>query len=171
MPVFEDVQMGMATGLALLGFVPITCYPRFDFLILSMNQLVNHLDKIRIMSNIFKNYLNSFVNSRFGDCDIIQTHLRWELLNPIETCSKCKGRHAISLKLTQKASQTPSKTLIISRISGSDSVQFSPYPPTLQDVVGLGRGRGEYCARNLAGSGPSGGRQLCISARGRGRFP
>ena len=50
LPVFEDVQMGISTGLALQGYIPITCYPRFDFLILSMNQLVNHLDKIRHMS-------------------------------------------------------------------------------------------------------------------------
>ncbi len=49
-PVFEDAQMGMSIGLALNGFVPITCYPRFDFLILAMNQIVNHLDKIRSMS-------------------------------------------------------------------------------------------------------------------------
>ena len=42
--------MGMSIGLALNGYVPITCYPRFDFLILAMNQLVNHLDKIRKMS-------------------------------------------------------------------------------------------------------------------------
>ena len=49
-PVFEDVQMGLSTGLALNGFVPITCYPRFDFLILACNQLVNHLDKIEFMS-------------------------------------------------------------------------------------------------------------------------
>ena len=49
-PVFEDVQMGMSMGMALEGFVPITCYPRFDFLILATNQLVNHLDKINIIS-------------------------------------------------------------------------------------------------------------------------
>ena len=50
MPVFEDAQMGMSLGLAMNGFVPITCYPRFDFLILAFNQLVNHLDKVRKMS-------------------------------------------------------------------------------------------------------------------------
>jgi pyruvate/2-oxoglutarate/acetoin dehydrogenase E1 component len=50
MPVFEDAQMGISIGLAFQGFVPITCYPRFDFLILAFNQLVNHLDKIRKMS-------------------------------------------------------------------------------------------------------------------------
>ena len=50
MPVFEDAQMGMSMGLAMNGFVPITCFPRFDFLILAFNQFVNHLDKVRKMS-------------------------------------------------------------------------------------------------------------------------
>ncbi len=49
-PVVEDLQMGLSTGMALEGFVPITCYPRFDFLLLACNQLVNHLDKIDYMS-------------------------------------------------------------------------------------------------------------------------
>ena len=51
LPVFEEVQLGLSTGLALNGYVPITCFPRFDFLILAMNQLVNHLDKMRTLSN------------------------------------------------------------------------------------------------------------------------
>ena len=50
LPVFEDVQMGISMGLALNGFIPVTCYPRFDFLIVACNQLVNHLDKIDYMS-------------------------------------------------------------------------------------------------------------------------
>lgn len=50
LPVFEETQLGISTGLALEGFIPITCYPRFDFFILSMNQLVNHLDKYEEMS-------------------------------------------------------------------------------------------------------------------------
>lgn len=50
LPVFEETQLGMATGMALEGFVPITIYPRFDFFILAMNQFVNHLDKFRDMS-------------------------------------------------------------------------------------------------------------------------
>ena len=50
LPVFEELQMGISTGLALEGYVPISCYPRFDFLILACNQLVNHLDKINYMS-------------------------------------------------------------------------------------------------------------------------
>ena len=51
LPVFEDTQMGMSIGLALNGYIPITCFPRFDFLILAFNQLVNHLDKIKKMSD------------------------------------------------------------------------------------------------------------------------
>jgi len=50
LPVFEETQLGICTGMALEGYVPITMYPRFDFFILACNQLVNHLDKIREMS-------------------------------------------------------------------------------------------------------------------------
>jgi pyruvate/2-oxoglutarate/acetoin dehydrogenase E1 component len=50
MPVVEEFQMGFCIGLSLQGYVPISFYPRMDFLILAMNQLVNHLDKIPLMS-------------------------------------------------------------------------------------------------------------------------
>lgn len=50
LPVVEEFQMGYCTGLALEGFIPVCCYSRWDFLILSLNQLVNHLDKIPLMS-------------------------------------------------------------------------------------------------------------------------
>ncbi len=51
MPVAEDMQMGISIGLALEGYIPISIYPRMDFLLLAMNQLVNHLDKINKMSH------------------------------------------------------------------------------------------------------------------------
>lgn len=50
LPVCEELQMGMSIGLALEGFLPISVYPRMDFLLLAMNQLVNHLDKLAWMS-------------------------------------------------------------------------------------------------------------------------
>ena len=54
-PVAEDMQMGVSIGLSLQGYIPITIYPRMDFLILAMNQLINHLDKLETLSNgIFK---------------------------------------------------------------------------------------------------------------------
>jgi pyruvate/2-oxoglutarate/acetoin dehydrogenase E1 component len=51
MPVNEDMQMGISLGMALNSTVPISIYPRWNFLILAANQLVNHLDKAKIMSN------------------------------------------------------------------------------------------------------------------------
>ena len=51
MPIFEDTQMGMSIGLSLEGFVPISIFPRMDFFITAMNQLENHLDKIKEMSH------------------------------------------------------------------------------------------------------------------------
>jgi pyruvate/2-oxoglutarate/acetoin dehydrogenase E1 component len=50
MPVVEDFQMGYCTGLALEGYIPVCVYPRMDFLVLALNQLVNHLDKIEQVS-------------------------------------------------------------------------------------------------------------------------
>ena len=50
LPVAEAMQMGISTGLALAGFVPVTIYPRIDFLLLAIDQLVNHLDKLEKMS-------------------------------------------------------------------------------------------------------------------------
>lgn len=50
MPVFEETQLGLSTGLALAGYVPISIFPRFNFLLLAMNQLVNHLDKIPVIT-------------------------------------------------------------------------------------------------------------------------
>ena len=47
MPVAEEMQMGMSIGLALAGFIPISIYPRWNFLLLAANQLVNHLDKMQ----------------------------------------------------------------------------------------------------------------------------
>lgn len=51
LPVAEDLQMGMATGLALQGFLPVSIFPRWNFLLLGINQLVNHLDKFPLISD------------------------------------------------------------------------------------------------------------------------
>lgn len=51
MPVAENLQMGFCTGLALEGYLPICIFPRFDFLILAMDALVNHLDKLELYSD------------------------------------------------------------------------------------------------------------------------
>ena len=51
LPVAEEMQMGMSLGMALEGYIPVTIYPRWNFLLLATNQLVNHLDKISEISN------------------------------------------------------------------------------------------------------------------------
>ena len=51
LPVAEEMQMGMTTGLALAGRVPVSIFPRWNFLLCAMSQLVNHLDKLEAMSN------------------------------------------------------------------------------------------------------------------------
>jgi pyruvate/2-oxoglutarate/acetoin dehydrogenase E1 component len=50
MPVCEDMQAGIATGLAIGGFIPVSIFPRWNFMLLATNQIVNHLDKIPLFS-------------------------------------------------------------------------------------------------------------------------
>lgn len=51
LPVAEEMQMGMANGMALEGVIPVSIFPRWNFLLLAVNQLVNHLDKMALISN------------------------------------------------------------------------------------------------------------------------
>ncbi len=46
LPVAEDLQLGMCTGLSLCGYLPLAVYPRINFLLLAANQLILHLDAI-----------------------------------------------------------------------------------------------------------------------------
>lgn len=51
MPVAESFQGGLSLGLALNGSRVVSCFPRFDFLILSTNEIVNHINRIKEYSN------------------------------------------------------------------------------------------------------------------------
>ena len=50
MPVAENLQLGISTGLALTGYVPVSVFPRWNFLLLAGDQLVNHLDKLALIT-------------------------------------------------------------------------------------------------------------------------
>lgn len=50
LPVMEETQMGMSLGIAMTGKTVVTFYPRWDFIILAANQLINHLDKYKLMT-------------------------------------------------------------------------------------------------------------------------
>lgn len=51
MPVAEEMQLGASIGLAMDGFIPVSLFPRWNFLLLAANQLVNHLDKLELISD------------------------------------------------------------------------------------------------------------------------
>ncbi len=50
LPVAEDFQAGFSLGLALQGYIPVSIYPRHDFAILALNQIVNHIDRWPLMA-------------------------------------------------------------------------------------------------------------------------
>lgn len=50
LPVAEEMQMGMTIGLIMSGKIPVSIFPRWNFLLLAINQLVNHLDKLHLMT-------------------------------------------------------------------------------------------------------------------------
>lgn len=51
LPVAEYLQSGLANGMAIEGLIPVSTYPRWNFLLMGTDQIVNHLDKFKSMSN------------------------------------------------------------------------------------------------------------------------
>ena len=51
MPVNESFQMQFTIGLALVGYIPISVYPRQNFLLLATADMVNMLDKMPVISS------------------------------------------------------------------------------------------------------------------------
>ncbi len=65
LPVTEELQMGITLGMSLSGFVPISIYPRWNFLLLGINQLVNHIDKFQVMTKS-KSMPNIIIRTSIG---------------------------------------------------------------------------------------------------------
>lgn len=51
LPVAEYLQSGLANGMAIEGMIPISTFPRWNFLLMGTDQIVSHLDKFKSMSN------------------------------------------------------------------------------------------------------------------------
>ena len=49
-PVAENLQIGVATGMAINGIVPVAVVPRWNSLLCATDQIVNHLDKMTLLS-------------------------------------------------------------------------------------------------------------------------
>lgn len=50
-PVAENLVIGLATGLSLAGLRPVAFIERMDFILNSLDAIVNHLDKIHTLSH------------------------------------------------------------------------------------------------------------------------
>lgn len=50
-PVAEYLQGGVVNGLAINGYIPVSVIPRWNFLLMGTDQIVNHLDKFTLMSD------------------------------------------------------------------------------------------------------------------------
>jgi pyruvate/2-oxoglutarate/acetoin dehydrogenase E1 component len=116
-PVFEETQMGMSLGLAMTGKFVVSFYPRWDFLILALNQLINHIDKYKHMTdddlhmiirvgkgsdkpldpgyqhkgNYFNQIKDMCININFMNCESIL-----DIKNNYETAIKNKGIYLIN---------------------------------------------------------------------------
>lgn len=51
-PVAESLMMGLATGMALEGFKPVVFFERHDFILNALDEIVNHLDKFKLLTGI-----------------------------------------------------------------------------------------------------------------------
>jgi pyruvate/2-oxoglutarate/acetoin dehydrogenase E1 component len=89
LPVAEEMQMGMTIGMMMKGYIPISIYPRWNFLLLSINQLINHLDKFNEMTN---NYYKSKA--------IIRTSIGSQ--RPLNPQSQHVGDFTIPIKMMAK---------------------------------------------------------------------
>jgi pyruvate/2-oxoglutarate/acetoin dehydrogenase E1 component len=50
-PIAENFQIGVSTGLAIAGLIPVSVVPRWNFLLCATDQIVNHLDKMVTLSD------------------------------------------------------------------------------------------------------------------------
>ena len=67
LPVAEEMQMGMTLGLAMDGNIPISVFPRWNFLLYGINQLINHIDKYSVMvgrENVIKTIIRTGIGSQ-----------------------------------------------------------------------------------------------------------
>jgi len=50
-PVAEYLQCGVVNGMSIMGLIPVSLIPRWNFLLMGTDQIINHLDKFSLMSD------------------------------------------------------------------------------------------------------------------------
>jgi pyruvate/2-oxoglutarate/acetoin dehydrogenase E1 component len=125
-PVVENLQIGVSTGMAINGLIPISVVPRWNFLLCAADQIVNHLDKMPLLSD--------------GRCRpkvIIRVAVGSE--NPVDPQEQHKGNYSDAFRLMCKTidviecktpeSIQPAYELAYSRTDGRSTivVEFPDY--------------------------------------------
>lgn len=120
-PVVENLQLGYCTGLSLAGKLPICIYPRMDFMLLAMDALVNHLDKLPM----FGWHPKVIIRCRVGQKKPLHagpqhtqnhTHAFRQMLTTIEVLEVCKAAHVT--EVYKLALHNKHSTLIVENPSG-----------------------------------------------------
>lgn len=126
MPVCEELQMGMTNGLALAGLVPVSIYPRWNFLLLCVNQIVNHLDKIDLMSN---NGYRPKVIIRTGIGSERPLHPQHQHIGDYTDAFRLMCRHIEIIRLDEPAQIFPAYEKALLRDDGKSTilVEFGDY--------------------------------------------
>lgn len=129
LPVAEYFQCGLANGMAIEGMIPISTFPRWNFLLMGVDQIVNHLDKFYSMSD--------------GKCApkvIIRVAVGSE--HPVDPQCQHKGnfteafrlmcKHIDIIQLDEANQIAPAYDLALNRTDGKSTivVEFSDYSKT-----------------------------------------
>jgi pyruvate/2-oxoglutarate/acetoin dehydrogenase E1 component len=101
LPVAEEMQLGITLGMALNGFIPVSIYPRWNFLLLATNQLVNHMDKISEISEK-KIFPTIIIRTSVGSCRPLdpQSQHKGDFTKAFSKI--CKNIKFVTLKKSQK---------------------------------------------------------------------
>jgi len=126
LPVAEYFQCGLANGMALEGMIPVSTFPRWNFLLMGTDQIVNHLDKFYSMSD--------------GKCNakvIIRVAVGSEY--PVDPQCQHKGnftdafrmmcKHIDIIQLNEANEIGPAYNLALNRTDGKSTIliEFSDY--------------------------------------------
>ena len=126
LPVSEEMQMGISIGLVMKNFIPISIYPRLNFLILSMNQLVNHLDKFNQMTY---NKFNSKVIIRTSIGSERPLHPQYQHVGDFTTALRdmCPSLNVIRLDETKDIFKSYKRALDSKNNKSSLIIEYGDY--------------------------------------------
>ena len=103
-PVCENLQLGYCTGLSLTGKIPVCIFPRMDFMLEAMSQLVQHLDKLPLYGWHPKVIIRCRVGEKIKDGRPMDagpqhtqnyTHAFRQMLTTVEALEVCKAEQVL----------------------------------------------------------------------------